>query len=214
MVAHALSEPTRWALLQALMAGPSSVSALVRGLGLSPTNGSNHLGVLRAAGLVSAKRRGRVVEYAIASPAAAQLIESLSVLSGPAGARARTELAEARTCYDHLAGRLGVALFEQLRRAGALASAPSGRTITLGRNADRSYARLGVAIDQLVPTRRRPVYACLDWTERRPHLGGAVGAAIAQEFFRRRLVRRRRGSRGLDVSPAAWRLVASLGERA
>jgi len=174
-VTAAIGDPVRLRLLQELMAGPAAVSELVRRLKAGQSNVSNHLSLLRAAALVVSRRRGRLIEYALAGPAVAQLVEVLSSLAGPPPAARRAELAEARTCYDHLAGRLGVAL---------------GR---------------------LPRSRRRFAFRCLDWTERRPHLGGALGAEVARAFERQGWTRRRPRSRRLDAAPRAWRALTASG---
>src|SRR5438552_17784413 len=119
-VTAAIGDPVRLRLLQELIAGPAAVSELVRRLRAGQSNVSNHLSLLRAAGLVGSRRRGRLIEYALAGPAVAQLVEVLSSLAGPPPAARRAELAGARTCYDHLAGRLGVTVFGQLLTAGAV----------------------------------------------------------------------------------------------
>src|SRR5438270_13077167 len=97
IVAAAIGEPIRLRLLQELMTGPAAVSELVRRSKARQSNVSNHLSVLRAAGLLVARRRGRLIEYALAGPAVAQLVEVISVLAGPPPAARRAELAEART---------------------------------------------------------------------------------------------------------------------
>ena len=211
LITAAIGDPVRLHLLQELMAGPAAVSELVRRLKAGQSNISNHLSVLRAARLVSTRRRGRLIEYALAGAPVAQLVEVISSIAGPPPVARRVELAEARTCYDHLAGRLGVTLFDQLVASGAiLDERRNDGALRLGPRAREVFNGLGVGLDRLPPSRRRFAYRCLDWTERRPHLGGRLGAEIARTFLRRRWVRRRLRSRGLDASSRAWRALDEL----
>ena len=210
-VTAAIGDPVRLRLLQELMAGPAAVSELVRRLKAGQSNVSNHLSLLRAAGLVGSRRRGRLIEYALAGPAVAQLVEVLSSLAGPPPAARRAELAEARTCYDHLAGRLGVALFDRLTESGAIVDEHRSRVLRLGPHANEVFGQLGVALGRLPRSRRRFAFRCLDWTERRPHLGGALGAAVARAFERQGWTRRRPRSRRLDAAPRAWRALTASG---
>jgi len=210
-VAAAIGEPVRLRLLQELMSGPAAVSELVRRVTATQQNVSNHLTVLRTAHLVTTRRRGRLIEYALAGPSVAQLVEVISSLVGPPPAARRVELAEARTCYDHLAGRLGVVLFEQLVASGAIFDKlRADGNVRLGPRAEEVFARLGIALDQLPPSRRRFAYRCLDWTERRPHLGGRLGAEIASALRRQGLTRARPHGRGVDAAPRAWRALDQL----
>lgn len=112
-------------------------------------------------------------------------------------------LAGARTCYDHIAGRLGVALFDQLVAAGALQEPPAADNseVALGPGAAAAFAPLGVDLAAPLPRRRKAATTCLDWTERRPHLGGALGAAVLDSALRSGWVQRS-GGRALTVTPA------------
>jgi DNA-binding transcriptional ArsR family regulator len=209
-ILEAIAEPSRLRLLQALST-PSSVTELVARTGLRQTNVSNHLARLRASDLVRATRRGRVLEYRLADATIAQLVESFTVLAGPPPARERLLLSEARTCYDHLAGRLGVSLFDALLASGALRDDRSlDGSLRLGPRANEIFTSLGVQLDGVMPLRRRLAYRCLDWTERRAHLGGGLGAALADALLMNRLIRRRRGQRALDVTAGAWLRIAKL----
>ncbi len=191
-LAQALADPLRLTILQHLMGGESTVAELTSITGTSQSNVSNHLAVLRAQNLVSNRRDGRQSVYRIADPTAAQLIESLTSLSGTPAQLASpvAPLAAARTCYDHLAGTLGVALFDALVSAEAIIPpehdgpanlGPSGE-VTLGSNAGLVFGQLGVDLVTASTARRQFAYACRDWTERRFHLGGALGAEIYRRF--------------------------------
>jgi hypothetical protein len=119
-------------------------------------------------------------------------------------------LARARTCYDHLAGRAGVGLFNGLVARGAVIDpgrpAPRGTgrkiDVRLGPAAGEVFAALGIELESLPHTKRRLAFACLDWTERRAHLGGALGAAVLESLLARDWARRRPGTRALAVTQA------------
>ncbi len=193
-IAQALADPLRLTLLRHLMGGQATVAELVSISGASQSNVSNHLAHLRAQKLVSRERYGRQMLYGIADPTVAQLIEALAALAGkpPELPKEQAPLASARTCYDHLAGTLGVALFDALVRTDAVVApafvdaslemGPSGE-VTLGPAAVDVFGRLGVDLDAPRTARRQFAYACRDWTERRFHLGGALGAAIYDRFL-------------------------------
>ncbi|TMG52031.1 MAG: winged helix-turn-helix transcriptional regulator [Chloroflexi bacterium] len=208
-VLEVIAEPSRLRILQELMS-PASVSELSSRTRLRQANLSNHLARLRAIGLVARRRHGRVAEYRLASLTVAHLVESVSTLIGPPKAAVRADLAEARTCYDHLAGRFGVALFDHLLEHNAIAdSRRADGALELGPDASAVFRRLGVDLQGLRPSQRRLAYRCVDWTERRPHLGGLLGALLTDQFFASGYVRRRKGSRGLRVEPRAWHILAA-----
>ena len=194
-LAQALADPLRLAVLQRLMEEPGAVVELVSELGESQSKVSNHLAILREQGLLKGERRGRQVIYAIANPTVAELIESLSVVAGAPGRapyRKSDPLANARTCYDHLAGRLGVRLFDALVSAGALLPPVEERSpVELGPVGEEIFAQLGVDVEKASHARRRYAYACPDWIERRPHLGGALGAELYTQFAQSGWVRKR-----------------------
>src|SRR2546427_476214 len=129
-ITQALGDPLRLAVLQHLMGGPASVSELMTVVGAEQSRLSNHLAVLRERGLVRASRHGRQVLYELHDRAVARLIESLAQIGGPPTRAVKSApVAHARTCYDHVAGRLGVAIFEALVAGGALKTqkaAPGG----------------------------------------------------------------------------------------
>jgi len=181
-VAHALADPIRLAILERLMKGPAAVSELVLLSGEGQSKVSNHLAVLRDRGLVNATRLGRQRLYTISNASVGQLMESLTLIAGRGHARLEKSpsLARARTCYDHLAGRLGVAIFDSLvaRRAIAQPAARYRGPVSLGPAGPEVFGHLGIDLDDVRKERRQFATACGDWTERRPHLGGALGAAL------------------------------------
>ncbi|HEX2347036.1 MAG TPA: metalloregulator ArsR/SmtB family transcription factor [Ktedonobacterales bacterium] len=219
---QALADPLRLDILRELLGGPATVSELTALTGATQPNISNHLALLRERGLVRATREGRQMRYEVRDPAVAALIEALAVAAQApqtvrAAERPTPPLARARLCYDHLAGQVGVALFDALvaRDAIQLAPAASGRArgagrsgpsavVELGPAGAATFAALGVAVDEARRAKRRFAYACVDWTERRPHLGGALGAALARTAQERGWVTRQPATRALIVTEAGW----------
>ncbi|SRR5579871_21498 len=208
-IAQALADPVRFRVMERLTDGPAAVSELVLLTGQAQSNVSNHLAVLRAQGLVTVTRIGRQRVYEAADPSVAQLVESLGLLAGRDRVKVEMSpsLARARTCYDHLAGRLGVAIFDTLvaRRAivhpasryrGPLALGPAGETV---------FSELGINLDEVRRERRRFAVACGDWSERRAHLGGALGAALWAQTVEHGWVVRRPGTRIIVVTPKGRR---------
>jgi DNA-binding transcriptional ArsR family regulator len=204
--AGAIADPARAAMLDALLDGvPRSAGALAREAGVAPSTASHHLGRLLDAGLVTVAPDGRRRAFRLARPEVAHALEALALVSPPRAARTlrRATRAEAeraaRTCYDHLAGALGVAVCDALLDAGAIA--PDGEhAYALGPAAEEAFAAIGVTPPR--PSRRAYARRCLDWSERRPHLAGALGAAVADALRARRWVTRIKGSRALLVTDA------------
>ena len=211
--AQALAEPIRFAMLTRLLEGPATVAELVSVSGTSQPNASNHLALLRDQGLVQARREGRHAIYEVANPSVAQVVEALLALSEPAARtrRAPAPLARARTCYDHLAGVLGVAVLEGLVGVGAVSRPdPSTGAIELGGAGAATFERLGVDVEAARLARRRFAFGCLDWTERRPHLGGSLGAAVCERFLQRRWIRRTAGSRAVALTSGGRRVLSTV----
>jgi DNA-binding transcriptional ArsR family regulator len=206
-VTRALADPVRLGVLQRLMGGPASVSELMIVTGAEQSRLSNHLAVLRERSLVRTTRRGRQVIYELRDAAVARLVESLGQIGGaPPRAVRSAPIAHARTCYDHLAGRLGVAVFAALVDRRALkAPADVPGDVELGPQAPRLFTTLGVDLDVVTRERRRVATACLDWTERRPHLGGALGAGLWAELLARGWIVRRPGTRAVVITSAGTR---------
>jgi DNA-binding transcriptional ArsR family regulator len=204
--ASAIADPARAAMLDALLDGvPRSAGALAREAGVAPSTASHHLGRLLAAGLVTVAPDGRRRAFRLARPEVAHALEALALVSPPRrprtlrrATRAEAERA-ARTCYDHLAGVLGVAVCDALLAAGAISPAGEG-SYALGPTAGDTFAAIGVTPP--APGRRAYAIRCLDWSERRPHLAGALGAAVADAMLDRRWVARVKGSRALLVTDA------------
>ena len=186
IAAAMLADPSRAAMVLALMDGRSrSAKKLALDAGVTAQTASAHLRKLVNAKLLVAKAEGRNKYFSLASAEVAQAVEALSEINirqVPAAAR---ELRFARCCYDHLAGRLGVALTERLLRPG---------NTVLG--------DLGIDLAALESSRRPLVRCCTDWTERRPHVAGALGAALLSRYRNERWLATVPESRKLIVTPA------------
>ncbi len=207
-LAGALADPLRIAILHRLMEGPAAVAELVSQTGEPQPKVSNHLAILRARKLVVVRRNGRQAIYELADPSAAQLVETLlAISSAPTlSIRAPSSIAFARTCYDHLAGKLGVAILNALVDLDGLVSADQVRgDLRLGPAGPALFTKLGVDTKPGGATRRRFAYGCLDWTERRPHLGGWLGARLCDRAFGARWISRDRESRTVFLTPSGRR---------
>ncbi len=197
-LAQALADPLRLVILQQLMEGPATVSELMSLTGEQQSKVSNHLALLRERNLVRTTRDRRQVVYALRDASVGQLVESLSLVAGTTPTRLckSPQLVVARTCYDHLAGRYGVALFDALLQAQAIMAPIDARSdIALGPRGEDIFAKLGLDLKALRRERRRFAFACPDWTERRPHLGGALGAALWAQFLERGWIAKQQGTR-------------------
>jgi DNA-binding transcriptional ArsR family regulator len=203
VLARTLGEPVRLRILLRLMEGPATVADLVTSLSESQPKVSNHLAVLRERGLVRVGREGRQSIYRLCNPSVAQLIESLVAISGAGKRRPlpSAPIALARTCYDHLAGRLGVALLDALTGQGALLpdNVATG-DLRLSPSGTALLRQIGVEIEPGRRTGRRYAYACLDWTVRRHHLGGVLGARLCQRAIASGWVEKDVGSRAVHVT--------------
>jgi len=203
-----IGDPGRASMLAALLGGRAlTATELAAHAGVSPQTASGHLAKLVAAGLVMMRPQGRHRYHALASSEVAGLLESMSglaaALAGANGARPvqtgprDAALRAARTCYDHLAGRLGVDLADAMARRGHVEMDRDGGLVTPGGAA----FLLDFGIDLAAAPSRRPLCrTCLDWSERRLHLAGALGAAIQRRCFALHWVRRLEGTRALVVT--------------
>lgn len=186
-----LAHPLRLRVIDRLgHLGPAPVSALAAELGAPMPELSNHLRRLREAGLVRVRRDGRHAVYELADSGVELLLPLLDRLVAPTVPEPAK--AASRTCYDHLAGPLGVRLYRDLCERGALRPARDG-TVELGPEAPAAFGALGVDVDAVDPRRRRLAFECLDATEQRPHLAGALGAALAAALIDRGWVERADG---------------------
>ena len=227
-VGRLLADGTRCAILQALGDGRAlPAGRLGHDAGVAASTASEHLAKLVEGGLLRVERHGRHSFYRLAGPEVGRLIELAAELAPPRRVRNLTDavrgeaLRTARTCYDHLAGRLGVAVFDALLRrrvleghdgsfiAGAdrLSSPGSAADYRLGPGAAPFLEELGLAVDEL-PPRRPPVRYCVDWSEQRHHLVGGLGAMIASRMFALRWLERGERARSVHVTDAGRRGLA------
>jgi DNA-binding transcriptional ArsR family regulator len=209
-IAAAIGEPARTRMLYCLMEGPARTSTeLALVAGVTPPTASVHLSRLRDDNLVRVFVQGRHRYYSIASPAVARALEGLSVLAGaPRGRFAPTtpvHLRAARSCYDHLAGALAVNLHDRFVASRWIRTSHAGDAYDLTCEGSRVFAALGIDVDLARAQRRRFAYGCLDWSERRPHLGGALGAALLSLALSRKWVARQFETRALTVTPLGRR---------
>jgi DNA-binding transcriptional ArsR family regulator len=206
-IAAAIGEPARARILYRLVDGHERTStelSVVANVGPSTT--SVHLDRLRNAHLVTVSVRGKHRFYSLAGPEVARTLEGLSVLAGgrceATTSSASARLRAARTCYDHLAGTLGVLLHDRMHTLGWLISKSRSERAAYELSAEgtRCFEALGIQVEPLRRLHRRFACPCLDWSERRPHLGGALGAALLQLALTRKWVIQDLDSRALDVT--------------
>ena len=217
-VAKLLANPARSAMVGALLDGRAMTGTeLARIAGVRPSTASEHLGELVRGQLVLVAADGRRRYFSLAATEVAEALEALARICPPVQPRSprassdARALGFARTCYDHLAGTLGVALLEALLTDSWLAEDESGFTATpCGRE---RLAELEIDVSALQRQRRSFARPCLDWTERRPHLGGALGAAITTSLLQKRWVEReprRRSVRLTSIGATQLRSLLSL----
>jgi DNA-binding transcriptional ArsR family regulator len=218
-IAALLADAGRAAMVWALMDGsarPAGELALLAGL--SPSSTSAHLAKLVEGGLLAQQRHGRNRYYRLAGPEVGQLVEALAsaaLAAQPRQAHALpvsrgTPLAmrEARTCYDHLAGELAVGVFARMCAAGWLSEEDGALKLTA--SGELGLQALGIDLQQVGRQRRQRLCACPDWSERKPHLGGALGAALLSLCEGEGWLRRSQGSRALQVSPQGRRAIMAI----
>jgi DNA-binding transcriptional ArsR family regulator len=198
-----LGDPARANILAALLDGRAlTAKELAYAAHVTPQTASGHLAKLSEGGLLAAEKQGRHRYYRLASPLVGQMLEGVMAVAGPEPPRSSTwrggeGLRMARTCYDHLAGRLGVALADSLLEQGHVALGSDGGEVTeVGK---RFLDAFGASP---APGRRVFCRPCLDWSERRPHLAGRLGAALASRCFELGWVAQQRDTRALAISEA------------
>ena len=208
-----LAHPLRVTLLSYVADhGPCAFSELVEVAGAAQAQVGNHLSVLRKAGLLATERQGRQSLYRLPN---AHVAEALANLAAAAGVTTEAGTAwhgigDARSCYDHIGGKLGVAVLNTLLAKEILVGDPLGSDgLKEGPSAAKLLPRFGV--DELPESRRRFAYGCPDWTEHAPHLGGALGAAVADGFTELQWVQQKPGSRVLDVTRKGRTALRKLG---
>jgi DNA-binding transcriptional ArsR family regulator len=209
-IAAAIGEPARARMLCSLMDGRARTSTELAIIGeVSPSTASIHLGRLKAERLVKVLVQGKHRYYSLEGPGVARVLEGLNVLAGgrrtPFAPTTPTRLRAARTCYDHIAGVIGVKLHDRLWKLGWLANPAKGANdYDLTRRGESGLAALDADVAALRALRRRFAYACLDWSERRPHIGGALGAALLAIALRRKWMTQDLDSRALEITRRGW----------
>jgi DNA-binding transcriptional ArsR family regulator len=205
--ASLIGEPTRAAMLTALLDGRAlTATELAARAGVTPPTASAHLAKLVAGGLLALEAQGRHRFFRIASSDVAGVLEALAGLSQPASSEHTLEaplpsgIGFARTCYDHLAGWLGVALRDALLAQEVLCEVGAEHVVTP--HGGRWFAAFGVDLHPARRGRRPFALRCLDWTERRPHLAGALGAALLAHLIERGWLIRQPSERTLTLTPA------------
>ncbi len=220
-VAAALAEPARARMLYSLLDGRARTSTELAMIAeVSPSTASAHLHRLQTEGLIGVAAQGKHRYYRLDSPDVAGVLEALSVVAGRSH---RTlvpgtshGLRMARTCYDHVAGVLGVMLHDRLIATGSLSpcSPATDNSYDLTPTGVAALQALGVDITGARASRRRFAFACLDWSERRFHIGGSLGAALLSLALGKKWVTRDRAGRTLQVTPLGRReLLAQFGLR-
>lgn len=215
-IAALVADPARTNMLSALMDGRALTAAeLARVAGITPQTASAHLARLTEAGLLAMERQGRHRYHRLASPVVAHMLESIMFVAainagdGPAARKPVTvgprdkALRNARTCYDHLAGRVAVVIADRMVERGHIEFSSDGGVLTA--QGASFLQELGVDIESTKPLARRyngRVFCrpCLDWSERRPHIAGALGAALCSTCFRHGWIRRVDGSRAVTIT--------------
>jgi DNA-binding transcriptional ArsR family regulator len=218
-ITSAIADPVRLSIMIYLIRGQATYAELQQHLDISQSNLSNHLGVLYKANLVKKISNGRRNSYEIASPDAAQLIELLQNLqkSTPRHNTPVKKIALARTCYDHLAGKLGVAIFSSLTDNNAIIynqpiadPAYFSKEIGLGINADKTFKAFGVDLGKITASNRKYAYACLDWTEKMPHLAGTLGAAIYHNMMDQKWIARNEEKRVIVITDSGKKALKEI----
>jgi DNA-binding transcriptional ArsR family regulator len=214
-VAAAIGEPARARMLYCLMDGQARTSTELSVVAdVAPSTASAHLSRLAAAGLVTVLVQGKHRHYSLANGDVANVLEGLSILAGGAhkarGPKTPVRMRVARTCYDHLAGEVGVLLHDRFKDLGFLSQhGGDGGAYDLSPAGAEAFRALGVDVEAVRALRRRFAYGCLDWSERRPHLGGALGAAVLKLALGRNWVIQDLDGRALSITAKGRRELAA-----
>jgi DNA-binding transcriptional ArsR family regulator len=215
-VAALLGEPARTRILTALLTGRAmTAKELAYFAGVTAATASSHLSRLVGGHLLVMEKQGRCHYYRLRSAEVASAIEGLMTVATipangwPPHGHVEPALREARMCYDHMAGRLGVAVCDMLLRRHHVVLIDGGGEVTA--SGERFLAGLDIDLPKTRGAKRHYCRGCIDWTERRHHIAGAVGAALAEAFLARRLVSRIPDSRALSVTPLGGRTLAAMG---
>jgi DNA-binding transcriptional ArsR family regulator len=216
-IAALVGDPGRANMLAAMLDGRAhTATELARLAGIAAPTASGHLGKLKHGGLITVVSQGRHRYFRLASVEVARMLEGIMVVAvgkidtpRRATPRVDPELRRARTCYDHIAGELGVAIADTLVKRGAVELSDDGAAVTPSGRAWLSDVGFALECDQ---GGRRPLCRpCLDWSERRPHLAGTLGAAFLERGLNKGLLRRRQDSRALKLRGQIEDVLSGLG---
>ena len=209
-VASLLGDPARANMLRALLAGEAlTAGELAREAGVTAQTASSHLGKLVSGGLISERRQGRHCYFSLTGPDVSSVLEKLMSLAARTGHRrtrpgpSEPELRRARVCYDHLAGDLGVSLFDGLVSKRLLLR--RGAELALSRKGEAALREFGIDLEAARHSRRALCKECLDWSVRRSHLAGTLGAALLDRFYELGWARRVPQTRIVAFTPGGLR---------
>ena len=213
-IAAAIGEPARVRMLYCLLDGRARTSTeLAVVAGVSPSTASVHLHRLKTERLVKVFTQGKHRYYNLEGPNVASALEVLNVVA--AGSHDKfvpntsSRLLTARTCYDHIAGRLGVVLHSRFKAFGWLSTRKDENAYDVTLAGTKAFEALGIDLIAIRTLRRRFAYACLDWSERQPHIGGALGAALLKSALKRKWVVQDLDSRALHITRLGHREMLS-----
>lgn len=214
-VAALIGDPARAAFLCLLLGGQElSASDLAGRSGVAANAASAHFARLAGGGLIAVRISGRNRFYRLANEQVARAVEALAVIARPprivglSQSQSAEHLRTARSCYDHLAGRLGVAVTDALVQRKVVV--PHRDDYRLTRSGEQFLDSLGIDVEKAREARRHFARQCLDWSERRPHLAGALGAAVRDAFLARRWIERRPSSRALRITDSGHASMRSI----
>ncbi len=204
-VAALAGDPARANMLAALLGGKAlTAGELANEAGITAQTASSHLAKLEEGGLIAGVKQGRHRYFRLSGSDVADMLETMMGVAQRAGhTRTRTgpkapELRKARVCYDHLAGEMGVALFDRLVKSRLIAGGDALRLTKRGEDFMRDFE---IDLDTLARERRPLCKSCLDWSQRRSHLAGGLGAAMLARFYDLKWAQRDRSSRAVHFSP-------------
>ncbi|MFS0838570.1 ArsR/SmtB family transcription factor [Paenibacillus sp. 1P03SA] len=204
-LAGLIGEPSRMQMLLELLSGKCMPASELAGAArITPQTASSHLAKLVEGGLLTVELSGRHRYYKLAGPEVADALEALNALALPKPVKSLREhdrlnhLRFARTCYDHLAGEAGVALADRLLESGIIGQ--SGRDFTVTEKGEIFLRAFDIDCAELRRSRRQFAKCCLDWSERRYHIAGSLGAALTEQLFRREWIERIPGGRAVRIT--------------
>ena len=214
-IAALAGDPARANMLAALLSGKAlTASELAHEAGVTAQTASSHLAKLEAGGLIAAVKQGRHRYFRLSGHDVADMLERMMGVAARAGhLRSRPGPSDpvmrtARVCYDHLAGEMGVQMLDALLARGLVSSHESELSLT--RKGGRFFEEFGIAVEDVAQSRRPLCKSCLDWSMRRAHLAGALGAATLDRIYALDWARRDRKSRAVIFSPRGERRFREL----